>query len=227
MFVAILSSKKTCFKTINEIFQALMIVILSILFIIYKKLEFMWMRPEIQDRLDWSKHKSLKFAWLSLLTLIVPASILPFLRTWLPSSASKITEAPVRVDISNLLPGQMLTVLWQGKPVWIMRRTESMKQSLKASATQLKDPQSQYSHQPSTAKNLTRSISPEYFVVLGKCTHLGCVPIMSPQEGILCPCHGSRFDFAGRVLKGSPASENLLVPAYHFSQDGKTIIIGV
>lgn len=184
------------------------------------------MSPEIQDHLDWSKHKSLKLALWSLLTLILPASIFPFLRTWLPSSATKITEAPVRVDISNLQPGQMLTVLWQGKPVWIIRRNAIMKASLLQTQQRLKDPESKYSHQPPAAQNVTRSLLTDYFVVLGKCTHLGCVPMLSLQEGILCPCHGSRFDFAGRVLQGSPASENLLVPLHHFSHDGKTIIIG-
>jgi ubiquinol-cytochrome c reductase iron-sulfur subunit len=184
------------------------------------------MTHEIKENLDWSKHKSLKWALLSLLTLIVPASLLPFLRTWLPSSATKLTEAPVRVNISSLLPGQMMTALWQGKPVWIIRRSEAMKQSLQQKAIALKDAYSQHSQQPKSACNEFRSLSEDYFVVLGKCTHLGCVPIVQANQGIICPCHGSRFDFAGRVLAGSPASQNLVVPNYHFSSDGKSIIIG-
>ncbi len=184
------------------------------------------MNLESDEHLDWSKHKFLRFGLLGFLSLLIPASLMPFFRTWLPSAATKLTEAAVRVDISHLRPGQMMTVLWQGKPVWIMRRSETMKNQIKQNTQILKDATSKDSEQPQGAQNAWRSLHQDYFVVLGKCTHLGCVPIVNLKEGIICPCHGSRFDFAGRVLRGSPANKNLVIPQHHFSQDGKTIIIG-
>jgi ubiquinol-cytochrome c reductase iron-sulfur subunit len=173
-----------------------------------------------------SKQTIVQMGLMLLASLTMFASMIPFIRSWLPSESTKLTEAAVRVDISQLEPGQMMTVLWQGKPVWILRRTADMLEDLKKHHEQLKDPFSTKSMQPDKFKNEYRSLSDEFFVVLGKCTHMGCIPIMKPDSGFICPCHGSVFDFAGRVLKGAPAPHNLIVPNYHFSEDGKSITIG-
>jgi len=138
-----------------------------------------------------------------------------------------------------LLPGQMLTVEWRGKPVWILRRSERMLQGLAELAGKLADPDSEVlAQQPSYAKNPYRSIQPELLVVLGVCTHLGCAPSRKFEigaasglgddwvGGFFCPCHGSTFDLAGRVYKGVPAPTNLPVPPYSFLSDSR-ILIGV
>lgn len=180
----------------------------------------------IQSVVQWTKNKALHLGFMVLAGLTVMVSIIPFVRSWLPSSATKLTEASVRADISQLMPGQMMTVVWQGKPVWVLRRTQAMIAALKNANPQLRDPHSLLSAQPISAQNDARSIHEEYFVVLGKCTHMGCIPVYQPNSGFLCPCHGSKFDLAGRVLKGAPAPKNLIVPPYHFSVDGKSLIIG-
>jgi ubiquinol-cytochrome c reductase iron-sulfur subunit len=184
------------------------------------------MNEDFNQSINGTQHKLLRFGLWCLTAITIPASIIPFIRTWLPSSATKLQEAPARVDISELAPGQMLTAVWQGKPVWVIRRTPQMIKALERTSSNLKDPQSNASVQPESTQNSYRSLDKEYFVVLGKCTHLGCIPILKSSEGILCPCHGSKFDFAGRVVQGSPATKNLMVPPYHFSQDRRAIIIG-
>jgi ubiquinol-cytochrome c reductase iron-sulfur subunit len=173
-----------------------------------------------------SRQKITHIGLMFLASLTMVASIIPFIRSWFPSESTKLTEAAVRVDISQLEPGQMMTALWQGKPVWILRRTKEMLNDLKKHHDELKDPFSLQSIQPEQFKTEYRSLNDEYFVVLGKCTHMGCIPIMKPDSGFICPCHGSIFDFSGRVLKGAPAPHNLIVPSYHFSADGKSITIG-
>jgi ubiquinol-cytochrome c reductase iron-sulfur subunit len=110
--------------------------------------------------------------------------------------------------------------------MWILKRTKDMMEDIDQQFNHLKDPNALEAQQPREMNNHYRSLDKQFFVVLGKCTHMGCIPIMKLNEGIICPCHGSKFDFAGRVLKGSPASKNLVVPQYHFSPDGKTLIIG-
>lgn len=184
------------------------------------------MDTDFNQFIDWSKHKLLRLGLMGLAALSIPVSILPFIRAWFPSAATKITEAPVRVDISALAPGQMMTVLWQGKPVWILRRTPEMIAHINQQNKLLKDPNALSSTQPQNMQNSFRSLNKDLFVVLGKCTHMGCIPMMNLKEGIICPCHGSKFDFAGRVFKGAPASQNLIVPNYHLSADGKTLVIG-
>ncbi|MGH8120143.1 MAG: ubiquinol-cytochrome c reductase iron-sulfur subunit, partial [Gammaproteobacteria bacterium] len=157
----------------------------------------------------------------------VIASAIPFISTLAPSARTRAIGGPVEVDISQLQPGQRMIVKWQGKPVWILRRNEQSLSTLKDLGSELKDPESNVSHQPEYAKNGHRSIKPEYLVVIGLCTHLGCSPNYFTSEeqqdlgpdwkgGFWCPCHGSRFDMAGRVYKGVPAPTNLLVPPYRF-----------
>ncbi|KTC87380.1 MULTISPECIES: ubiquinol-cytochrome c reductase iron-sulfur subunit [Legionella] len=161
-------------------------------------------------------------------------ALTPFISSWLPSAKAQAEGAPVQVDLNRLEPGQQVTVEWQGKPVWIIRRTKKMLVQLAGHDSQLRDPQSLVEQQPDYAKNQYRSINPEYLVLIGICTHLGCAPKFRPVEnelgphwpgGFYCPCHGSTFDLAGRVFKGVPAPINLEVPPYRFINES-TIIIG-
>lgn len=161
-------------------------------------------------------------------------ALMPFVRSWMPSAKAQADSAPVEVDISALEPGQQATIIWQGKPVWIIRRTKAMLDELSRHDSQLRDPLSFVNQQPDYAKNLYRSIKPEYLVLIGICTHLGCTPKYTPVSqqlghdwpgGFFCPCHGSTFDLAGRVFKGVPAPINLEVPPYYFLDD-KVIVIG-
>ena len=162
----------------------------------------------------------------------------PFLSTWSPSAAAKAAGAPVDVDISKLEPGQLVRVLWRKKPVWIFRRDDQIISDLKTLETDLADPNNEQQQQPEYAKNPTRSIKPEIAVIIGVCTHLGCSPTYRPEVGaadlggdswkggFYCPCHGSKFDLAGRVYAGVPAPTNLVVPPYHFVNDS-LIRVGV
>ena len=154
-----------------------------------------------------------------------------------PSARAKAAGAPVEADISKLVPGQLLTVEWRGKPVWIVRRTPEALQSLVSVADQLSDPDSKEEQQPVYAQNATRAIKDEVLVVIGICTHLGCSPTYRPEiaapdlgsdweGGFFCPCHGSKFDLAGRVYAGVPAPTNLEVPPYSYLDDNR-IMIGV
>lgn len=160
--------------------------------------------------------------------------LIPFVRSWLPSAKAQAAAAPVQVDLRELEPGQQVTVEWRGKPVWIIRRTEVMLKQLKGYEQKLRDPESLVKQQPPFAKNSYRSLKPEYLVLVGICTHLGCSPKYTPKVnelgadwpgGFYCPCHGSTFDLAGRVFKGAPAPINLEVPPYQFVSE-HVIIIG-
>ncbi|OFZ88010.1 MAG: ubiquinol-cytochrome c reductase iron-sulfur subunit [Betaproteobacteria bacterium RBG_16_66_20] len=161
---------------------------------------------------------------------------IPFAWSWWPSERAKAAGAPVEADISNLAPGELAVVEWRGKPVWIMRRTKEMLEAIKKVEDKVTDPKSEVPLQPEYAKNEYRSIKPEYLVLVGICTHLGCSPQPKSSEakgemgadwagGFLCPCHGSKFDLAGRVYKGAPAPVNLEVPPHTYLSDG-TILIG-
>jgi len=163
------------------------------------------------------------------------AVAVPFVASMLPSERAKAAGAPIEVDISTLAPGQKMTVEWRGKPVWIVRRTPAMLQEVKASDERVADPNSSRSLQPEYAKNEYRSLKPEYLVLVGICTHLGCSPVdrlaAEPEPfasdwkgGFYCPCHGSLFDLAGRVYKNKPAPDNLVVPPYKFLSDTKLVI---
>ena len=163
------------------------------------------------------------------------ATAVPFAASLLPSERAKAGGAPVTADISTLEPGQMMTVEWRSKPVWILRRTKQMLADVKADDGKVSDPNSDVPQQPEYAKNEYRSIKPEIFVVVGICTHLGCSPQEKPASdtaemgadwhgGFLCPCHGSKFDLAGRVYKGVPAPINLEVPKYTYLSDTRILI---
>jgi len=160
----------------------------------------------------------------------------PFLASLTPSERAKAAGAPVEADISKLQPGEMMTVEWRGKPVWILRRTPEQLASLKKVDAEIADPESARSDQPAYIKGDARSIKPEYLVVVGICTHLGCSPSSKFQPGaesgmgadwqggFLCPCHGSTFDLAGRVFKNKPAPDNLPIPPHTYLSDTRILI---
>ncbi|MFA7290951.1 MAG: ubiquinol-cytochrome c reductase iron-sulfur subunit [Rhodocyclaceae bacterium] len=164
------------------------------------------------------------------------AALVPFVSSMLPSERAKAAGAPVEVDISKLEPGQMMTVEWRGKPVWIIHRNKDMLDTLPKLADQMADPKSDKKMQPEYCKNDTRSIKPEIMVAVGICTHLGCSPSSKFKKGadegmaadweggFLCPCHGSTFDFAGRVYKSKPAPDNLEVPPHYYMAEGRILI---
>jgi len=162
----------------------------------------------------------------------------PFLASWKPSARAKALGAPVEQDISKLEAGAMMKVTWRGQAIYIVRRTPEMLAGLESPelAARLRDPKSEQSDQPKYAQNTDRSLKPEVLVLIGVCTHLGCAPLnrFQPADpelgadwpgGFYCPCHGSRFDLAGRVFKDVPAPLNLRVPPYRFINED-TILIG-
>ena len=163
-------------------------------------------------------------------------ALVPFVSSLLPSERAKAAGAPVEVDISKLEPGQMMTVEWRGKPVWIINRNKDMLDAVKAVDGEVADPKSEKNQQPAYAQNETRSIKPEIMVAVGICTHLGCSPSQKFKKGaeegmaadwkggFLCPCHGSTFDFAGRVFKNKPAPTNLEVPPHVYLSDSRIMI---
>jgi len=165
------------------------------------------------------------------------AAAVPFVVSMLPSERAKAAGAPVEADIGNLAPGEMTRVEWRGKPVWIVRRTQEMLESVKQNEGKVADPRSERKKEltPEYARNEFRSIKPEYLVVVGICTHLGCSPVdkfkaqaeafeSDWKGGFYCPCHGSLFDLAGRVYKNKPAPDNLEVPPHKFLSDSKIVI---
>ena len=165
------------------------------------------------------------------------ATAVPFVASMLPSERAKAAGAPVEADIGNLAPGEMTRVEWRGKPVWIVRRTKEMLETVKQNESKVADPHSERNKDltPEYARNEFRSINPEYLVVVGICSHLGCSPVdkfkAQPEAfetdwkgGFYCPCHGSLFDLAGRVYKNKPAPDNLTVPPHKYLSDTKLLI---
>ncbi|MCK5895546.1 MAG: ubiquinol-cytochrome c reductase iron-sulfur subunit [Cocleimonas sp.] len=161
----------------------------------------------------------------------------PFVMSLTPSARALAAGAPVEVNISKIEAGQLIRVIWRGKPVWVVNRTAEMIAKLPSVDPKLKDPDSEVvQQQPDYAQNIHRAIKEQYLVLVGICTHLGCSPTFRPElapadlganwpGGWYCPCHGSRFDMAGRVMKGSPAGTNLVVPPYYYKDD-TTILVG-
>ncbi|WP_432722421.1 ubiquinol-cytochrome c reductase iron-sulfur subunit [Jeongeupia wiesaeckerbachi] len=159
----------------------------------------------------------------------------PFIASFLPSERAKAAGAPVEVDISKLELGQQINVEWRGKPVWVLKRTPEMLANLPKLDPQLLDPKSDGSVQPDNCKNEGRSIKPEILVAVGVCTHLGCSPTFRPDlgpadlggdwlGGYYCPCHGSKYDLAGRVYSGVPAPKNLDIPPYKYLSDARIMV---
>jgi ubiquinol-cytochrome c reductase iron-sulfur subunit len=169
----------------------------------------------------------------------VAATAVPFLASWKPSARAQALGAPVEQDISKLEPGAVVKVNWRGQAIYIVRRTPEMLATLANPeiVNLLRDPKSEESEQPEYTKNETRALKPEFLVLVGVCTHLGCAPLdrFQPQDaelgadwpgGFYCPCHGSKFDLAGRVFKDVPAPTNLRVPPYRFVNES-VVQIGV
>ena len=190
-----------------------------------------------EQRSDSSGRRQLLIAATSAVGAVgVIGAAVPFVKSWNPSAKAKAAGAPVQVDLGQLAVGQKLVVEWRGRPVWIVRRSDEALDGLSKVKKELRDPSSEDSVQPGYAKNEYRSIKPEYLILIGICTHLGCSPVYRPevdaqgmgsdwQGGFFCPCHGSKFDFAGRVYKGVPAPLNLDVPP-HMYKDDKLVVIG-
>jgi ubiquinol-cytochrome c reductase iron-sulfur subunit len=163
------------------------------------------------------------------------ATAVPFVSSLAPSEAARAAGAPVEFDAAGVAPGTLQTVAWRGKPVWIMRRTDAMVSALARPDAALADPGSLRSEQPANCRNPLRSLKPDLFVAVGICTHLGCSPTLRLDDpalqgelhapgGFICPCHGSRFDLAGRVVRNVPAPTNLDVPPHQYLANGRLLI---
>ncbi|MFW5431792.1 MAG: ubiquinol-cytochrome c reductase iron-sulfur subunit [Methylophilaceae bacterium] len=202
-------------------------------------------KPARKDTLSFQKPSQVdleKRQFLTAATAVVSVAgaavaAVPFVGSMLPSERAKAAGAPVEVDISDIAPGTIKTAEWRGKPVWIINRTDEMTAELPKHNNQLSDPMCDVvSQQPVYCKNANRAIKPNIGVVVGICTHLGCSPTTKLEAGgdmgenwaggFFCPCHGSKFDLAGRVFKGSPAPTNLVVPPHSYADDD-TLVIGV
>ena len=187
------------------------------------------------DNVDHSKRRLLIAATTAAGGVAAVGAGAPFVLSLMPSERAKAAGAPVEVDISAIQPGTMISIEWQGKPVWIVRRTKEMLDLLSKHDADLVDPSSSVPQQPEYCDNPTRSIKPEILVVLGVCTHLGCSPTFRPEispadlganwaGGWFCPCHGSRFDLAARVFKGVPAPTNLIIPPHKYLSETRLLI---
>lgn len=164
------------------------------------------------------------------------AVAIPFISSMSPSAKAEAAGAPISIDISKLAMGQMITAEWRGKPVWVLRRSNETLSTLTSLTGELRDPDSDnLEQQPGYCKNPNRSIRPDVLVLVGICTHLGCSPTHRPElapedlgadwkGGFFCPCHGSKFDLAGRVYAGLPAPTNLVVPPHHFINDAEVLV---
>jgi ubiquinol-cytochrome c reductase iron-sulfur subunit len=186
------------------------------------------------DEVDLSRRKFLTSATIATGAVGVAFTAVPFIESWSPSESARAQGLPTELDISKLDPGQMTLAVWRKTPIYVVRRTPEMVAQVSGHDSELKDPKSEDSDQPQYAKNTLRSRTDEFLVLIGVCTHLGCLPKQRFAAGELypnwpggffCPCHGSRFDLAGRVFDGSPASTNLRVPRYSYP-DPRTLRIG-
>ncbi len=189
------------------------------------------------DDADLSRRKFLTVATAATGAVGAAFTLVPFISSWKPSERARALGAPLEIDVSKLEPGQMITKSWRKQPIYVVRRTPEALAKLGGHVGNLKDPKSEASDQPAYAKNDSRSLKPEVLVLYAACTHLGCLPkqfftVADPAMGadwpggFFCPCHGSRFDLAGRVFNGSPASANLRVPPHKFESDSM-LVIGV
>jgi ubiquinol-cytochrome c reductase iron-sulfur subunit len=190
-----------------------------------------------EEEIDLSRRKFLTAATVGTGAVGAVFIAVPFISSWAPSERARALGLPTELDVSKLEPGQMTETTWRKQRIYVVRRTPEMVQALAKVDGELKDPKSEDSEQPEYAKNEMRARNPDFLVLIGNCTHLGCLPKARFQAGLpelgadwpggfFCPCHGSRFDLAGRVFEGSPASVNLAIPPYSFTADNK-LVIGV
>ncbi len=188
----------------------------------------------LDEDIDLSRRRFLTTATAVVGGIGAACAAAPFIESWFPSARTQAMGAPVEVDVSKLAVGAQMTIEWRGQPIWIIHRSPTELAGLEALNGLLRDPLSEEPQQPEYAHNLYRSIKPEYLVLVGICTHLGCVPTYRPDVGgveaswpggFYCPCHGSKYDLAGRVYKNVPAPTNLVVPPYRYVND-TTLMIG-
>ena len=190
----------------------------------------------VRDPVDDKRRRLLLVATSAAGAVATAGVAIPFLASWKPSARALAAGAPVEADISKMELGQQITVEWRGKPVWILKRTPEMIDGLAKHDGLLVDPQCKEPQQPKYITGPTRSIKPEVFVAVGVCTHLGCSPTLKKEigaasdmgadwpGGYYCPCHNSRFDLSARVLKGSPAPTNLVIPSYRYATDTVVVV---
>lgn len=187
------------------------------------------------DQVDLKRRRMLTIATAGVGAVGAGAMVVPFGMSLAPSEKAKAAGAPVQVDISMIEDGQQITIEWRGKPVWIVRRPQSVLDDLPTLDSALLDPQLGAAQQPEYANNITRSIKPEILVLVGICTHLGCSPAYRPElapadlgsdwkGGYFCACHGSKFDMAGRVYKGVPAPKNMEVPPHYYVTESVVLV---
>lgn len=188
----------------------------------------------VKDEIDQKRRCFLRRATTAVGGIGLAAASVPFFQYWMPSADTEAAAAPLKIDISAMKPREQLTVPWRGMPVWVIRRDQAMLDTLSKLDSTLRDPLSEQDQQPAYCKNINRSIKPEFYVAIGICTHLGCVPTYRPDVasvdpewlgGFYCPCHGSKYDLAGRVYKDVPAPLNLKIPRHMYVSD-KEILIG-
>jgi ubiquinol-cytochrome c reductase iron-sulfur subunit len=190
-----------------------------------------------EEEIDLSRRKFLTAATVGTGAVGAVFIAVPFIASWAPSERARALGLPTELDVSRLEPGQMTETTWRKQRIYVVRRTPEMVQALEKVDGELKDPKSEESEQPEYAKNELRARNADFLVLIGNCTHLGCLPKARFQAGLpelgadwpggfFCPCHGSRFDLAGRVFEGSPASVNLKVPPYDFLNE-TTLVIGL
>jgi ubiquinol-cytochrome c reductase iron-sulfur subunit len=192
-------------------------------------------RAEVEhEEVDLSRRKFLTGATVATGAIGVAFVAVPFIESWMPSESARAQGLPTELDLSKIDAGQMTVTIWRKTPIYVVRRTPDMVARISGHDAELKDPKSESSIQPAYAQNTERSRTAEFLVLIGVCTHLGCLPKQRFAAGELypswpggfhCPCHGSRFDLAGRVFDGSPASTNLVVPRYSYP-DPRTLVIG-
>jgi ubiquinol-cytochrome c reductase iron-sulfur subunit len=187
----------------------------------------------VKDVIDKNRRCFLRAATTAVGGIGLAAASVPFFSYWMPSADTEAAAAPMEIDISAMKPGEQLTVPWRGMPVWVIYRTDEMLGTLDKLNSVLRDPLSEQDQQPDYCKNTNRSIKPQYFVAIGICTHLGCVPTYRPDAasispdwlgGFYCPCHGSKYDLAGRVYQNVPAPLNLKIPRHMYTSDTKIVI---
>ena len=186
-----------------------------------------------QDEIDQERRCFLRRATTAVGGIGLAAASVPFFAYWMPSKDTEAAAAPIKVDISALQPRQQLTIPWRGMPVWVIYRTPDMLETLPKLNNILRDPFSDELQQPHYCRNVHRSIKPPFFIAIGICTHLGCVPTYRPEVGSVspewlggfyCPCHGSKYDLSGRVYQGVPAPLNLKIPRHQYLSETEILI---
>lgn len=185
------------------------------------------------DEIDQKRRCFLRRATTAVGGIGLAAAAVPFAAYWLPSTDVEAAAAPIKIDISKMKPREQLTVPWRGMPIWVISRDQEMLDTLAKLGSTLRDPLSEQDQQPAYCKNTNRSIKPQFLVAIGICTHLGCVPTYRPDAasvgpdwlgGFYCPCHGSKYDLAGRVYENVPAPLNLKIPRHMYVSDTEILI---